>query len=303
MSKSIVSLALVFLALTSLAESAHAELQIVTCESEWAALASELGGDNVSAESATTPFQDVHYIQARPSLIARVRRADLVICTGADLEVGWLPLLLRQAGNAAVQPGQPGFFAATDYVDLLEKPATVDRSQGDIHPFGNPHIQTDPRNVALVAAALAERLAAVDPPNAAAYRERFEDFSARWQAALDRWTQQIAAVNGMDIVVHHRSWVYLANWAGLHEVGALEPKPGLPPSAASLAQLLDVVKAADVRLIIRAAYKDEQASEWLSERTGIAHVVMPHTVGSVPGTDDLFAMFDFIVRTLVEARS
>lgn len=290
-----------FLLLACLAEAANAELRIVTCESEWAALAVELGGDNVSAESATTPFQDVHYIQARPSLIARVRRADLVICTGADLEVGWLPLLLRQAGNAAVQPGQPGFFPATDYVDLLEKPASVDRAQGDIHPYGNPHIQMDPRNIARVAAALTERLVMLDSANAAHYRERFADFSARWQAALDGWTRQIATVEGMQIVVHHRSWVYLANWARLDEVGALEPKPGLPPSAASLAQLLDVVERANVRLIIRSAYKDEQASAWLSERTGIPHVVLPHTVGSVPGTDDLFAMFDFIVATLVEA--
>jgi zinc/manganese transport system substrate-binding protein len=294
---------ILFIAMATLSLSARASLQIVTCESEWASLAAELGGEMVNAESATTPFQDVHYIQARPSLISKVRRADLVICTGADLEVGWLPLLLRQAGNADVQPGRPGFLTASDYVDLLEKPTSVDRSQGDIHPYGNPHIQTDPRNIAKVAAALADRLSEVDPDNAAYYRQRYEDFSTRWQSALDRWTAAIEGVRGMEIVVHHRAWVYLANWAGLVEVAALEPKPGLPPSAASLAQLLDVVKAKNVRLIIRAVYKDEQASEWLTDRTGIPHVVMPHTVGSVDGTDDLFSMFDVIVATLVEASS
>jgi zinc/manganese transport system substrate-binding protein len=294
---------LVFLSLMLLSVSARAELAVVTCESEWAALAAEIGGENVSAESATTPFQDVHYIQARPSLIAKVRRADLVICTGADLEVGWLPQLLRQAGNGDVQPGQPGFLAASEYVELLEKPASVDRAQGDIHPYGNPHIQLDPRNILLVAEALSARLQSLDAPNADFYRTRYENFAMRWRTALDKWTGQIAAVNGMQVVVHHRAWVYLSAWAGLQEVGALEAKPGLPPSAAHLAQLLQLVNTKNVRLIIRSAYKDEKASEWLSERTEIPHVVLPHTVGSVPGTDDLFAVFDVIVARLLEANS
>lgn len=291
------------LVLWAYAIPASAELRVFACESEWAALAQELGGDKVAAESATTPFQDVHYIQARPSLIAKVRRAGLVICTGADLEVGWLPLLLRQAGNADAQPGQPGFFTASDYVELLEKPSSVDRSQGDIHPYGNPHLQTDPRNIARVADALSDRLIAIDPANEAFYRMRHDDFAARWQAALMRWNARIESVRGMEIVVHHKSWVYLANWAGLVEVGSLEPKPGLPPSASSLAQLLDLVDAHDVQLIVRAAYKDEQASSWLSDRTGIPYVVLPHTVGSVPEATDLFSMFDYIVDTLTEARS
>jgi zinc/manganese transport system substrate-binding protein len=154
-----------------------------------------------------------------------------------------------------------------------------------------------------VAAALAERLAAIDPPNADFYRARHEDFAARWQSAVERWTARLAPVNGMQIVVHHRAWVYLAAWAGLEEVGALEAKPGLPPSAAHLAQLLALVNTRDVRLIIRAAYKDDRASEWLSERTGIPHTVIPHTVDSVPEATDLFAMFDFIVETLVGAAS
>ena len=159
---------------------AHAAVEVLACEPEWAALATEIGGKLVNAESATTPQQDPHYIQARPSLIAKVRRAQLVVCTGADLEVGWLPLLLRQGGNAAVQPGQPGFLNAADFVELLEKPSSVDRSLGDVHPYGNPHIQTDPRNIAKVAAALADRLAMLDGANAATYKQRYEDFAQRW---------------------------------------------------------------------------------------------------------------------------
>jgi zinc/manganese transport system substrate-binding protein len=286
--------------LATLAAPARAALEVFTCEPEWAALAGELGGDLVNAESATTPQQDPHYIQARPSLIAKVRRAKLVICTGADLEGGWLPLLLRQAGNAAVQPGQPGSLVAADYVELLDKPASVDRALGDVHPYGNPHVQTDPRNIGKVAAALAERLAMLDPANAASYQSRYADFQARWQSAVDRWTAAVAPLRGRQVVTHHKGWVYLESWVGLVEVGNLEPKPGLPASAAHLAELLDQIKDKQVAVIIRSVYEDAKASEWLAGRTSIPYVVLPHTVGSVPGADDLFGMFDVIVKTLVE---
>jgi zinc/manganese transport system substrate-binding protein len=294
---------LMTLAAALLALPAHAAVEVLACEPEWAALAKEIGGPLVNAESATTPQQDPHYIQARPSLIAKTRRAALVICTGADLEVGWLPLLLRQAGNAAVQPGQPGYLNAADYVELLEKPASVDRALGDIHPYGNPHLQTDPRNIAKVAAALADRFAMLDTPNAATYKQRYADFAQRWQAAVERWTAAVAPLKGEMVVTHHKGWVYLENWAGLVEVGNLEPKPGLPPSAAHLAELLEQLKGKQVGVIIRSTYEDAKASEWLGSRTSIPYVVLPHTVGSVPGADDLFKMFDVLVKTLLGAKS
>jgi zinc/manganese transport system substrate-binding protein len=288
--------------LIAIAFPARAQLEIFACEPEWAALATELGGNLVSAESATTPAQDPHYIQARPSLIAKMRRARLVVCTGADLEVGWLPLLLRQAANAAIQPGQPGNFIAADYVEMLDKPSSVDRSRGDVHPYGNPHIQTDPRNIGRVATALAERLSTLDPANAGTYQARLQDFAARWQTAVERWTAAIQPLTGKQVVTHHKGWVYLESWAGLTEVGNLEPKPGLPPSAAHLAELLDQLEGAEVAAIIRSVYEDGKASEWLAGRTSIPSIVLPHTVGSLPGTDDLFGMFDVMVKTLLEAR-
>jgi len=298
--KTIIIATIVLLAAAPL--RARAAVEVLACEPEWAALASELGGDLVSAESATTSQQDPHYIQARPSLIAKVRRAALVVCTGADLEVGWLPLLLRQAGNAAVQAGQPGYMTASDYVDLLDKPSSVDRSLGDVHPYGNPHVQTDPRNIAKVAAALAERLATLDPANAATYQARYKDFAARWEAAVVRWTAAVAPLKGKQVVTHHKGWVYLESWIGFVEVGNLEPKPGLPPSAAHLADLLDQLKGKAVAVIIRSVYEEAKASEWLASRTMIPYVVLPHTVGSAAGADDLFGMFDVMVKTLVEAK-
>src|SRR5204863_8947437 len=175
---------------------AHAALRVFACEPEWGALAQELGGKLVDVAVATNALQDPHQIQAKPSLIARARNADLVACTGAELEIGWLPVLLQQSGNAKVQPGQPGNFAAADYVRKLEVPTQLDRAQGDVHAAGNPHIQTDPRNIALVATALAARLAQIDGANAAQYAQREADFTQRWQQAMARWTAQAAPLKG-----------------------------------------------------------------------------------------------------------
>lgn len=297
----IMKLFIVLLASGLFASSAQAALRVFACEPEWAAVAHEIGGDKIEATAATTPDQDVHYIQARPSLIAQMRRADLVFCTGADLEVGWLPVLLRQSGNGKVQPGQPGFLEASSAVQLLEVPTSVDRSQGDVHPFGNPHIQLDARNIGKVAAALAERLAKLDSANAAYYKQRDSDFQQRWNAAVEKWTEQAKPVNGMPIITHHRSYVYMDHWLGTEEIGSLEPKPGIEPSTGHLAELVEQVRSKHVKAIVRSSYQDSRASDWLSGRTGVKAIVLPHTVGSVPGTDDLFGMFDVMVTRLVEA--
>jgi len=204
-----------------------AKLNIFTCEPEWAALAEEIGGDAVTTFSATTPFQDPHFIQARPSLIARVRRADLVVCTGANLEIGWLPILLRQSGNPKVNAGTRGFLDASQSVQMLEVPAVVDRAAGDIHPYGNPHLQTDPRNIARVAESLVARMKILDPANATTYQQHYASFAAKWSDAITRWQAQAAPIQGMQIAVHHSAWVYMENWLGLEEIGQMEPKPGL----------------------------------------------------------------------------
>ena len=201
------------------------------CLPEWASLAQELGGDKVSVYQASSPLQDPHRIEARPSLVAHMRSAQLVICTGAELETGWLPVLMQTAGNRNVQPGTPGYIAAADYVDRLEVPTRLDRAEGDIHPSGNPHIQLDPRNIAKVATVVSDRLAKVDPANAAYYAARGEDFQTRWRAAIARWEQQAQPLKGMRLVPYHKDSVYLIHWLGMVEVMDIEPKPGIPPSA------------------------------------------------------------------------
>jgi zinc/manganese transport system substrate-binding protein len=235
---------------------AHAALRVFACEPEWGALAQELGGNLVDVSVATNAMQDPHQIQAKPSLIAKARNADLVVCTGAELEVGWLPILLQQSGNAKVQPGQPGHFAAADHVRKLELPTQVDRSQGDVHAAGNPHIQTDPRNIAQVAAALGARLQQVDAAHAGDYAKRQADFTQRWQQAITRWTAQAAPLKGIAVVSQHKGFVYLYDWLGIKEVAVLEPKPGVEPSPAHLQTVVATLKSTPARMVLHAAYQD-----------------------------------------------
>ena len=278
-----------------------AALDIFACEPEWGALAQELGGDRVSIYTATNAFQDPHQIQAKPSLLAKARRANLVVCTGSELEIGWLPVVLRQSGNDAVQPGKPGYFEAANYVHKLEVPTRLDRADGDIHPGGNPHIQTDPRNIALVATALVQRMAEIDPANAAYYQTRYRDFASRWQAAIHRWDQEAASLRGVAIVVHHKAFAYLENWLGLKEVAQLEPKPGVEPTSAHLAEVLNQLKRQPAKMVVRAAYNDDRASVWLAERAKIPAVMVPFTVGGSDKAKDLFGLFDDTVQRLLEA--
>ncbi|MCG6865495.1 MAG: zinc ABC transporter substrate-binding protein [Thiogranum sp.] len=284
---------------TLLSPPLQAALRILACEPEWGALAQELGGDDVSVYTATTAHQDPHHIQARPSLIAQARRADLVVCTGAELEIGWLPLVLRRAGNPKIQTGTTGYFAATDFVALLEKPQRLDRAEGDVHAAGNPHIQLDPHNILRVAQALGPRLAELDSQHADQYAQRLKDFSQRWQAAMGRWETQAEPLKGMPIVVYHRAWTYLNHWLGLDQLAELEPRPGVPPTSSHLAEVLDKMKAQPARAVIRAPYQDQRPVQWLHDHTGIAMLELPFTVGGNAQAGDLFGLFDSTVQMLL----
>jgi zinc/manganese transport system substrate-binding protein len=297
MKKQIVSLLL----LSLFTVPAFAKLQVFACEPEWGSLLQELAADKVDVSVGTTALQDVHQIDAKPSLIAKVRKADLLVCTGADLEVGWLPQLIQQSGNQKVAANGNGYFMAASQVTTLEKPTVLDRAAGDVHPQGNPHIQMDPYRVLKVATALAARLSLLDAANAATYQQRAADFSTRWQAATKRWEQKAAPLKGKKIVVHHIAWVYLEKWLGLEEVGALEPKPGVPPTSAHLSSLIAETKAGGTYAIISAAYQDQKPGQWLAERTGVPLVVLPFTVGGDAPSSDLFGFFDSTIDKLLGA--
>jgi len=291
--------ALFALLAAAVAWPACAAVNVFACEPEWAALAQELGGDKLSVFSATTPMQDPHRIEARPSLVSRMRNADLVICSGSELEVGWLPLLFTQAGNARIQPGSPGYIEASQYVVRLEIPKVVDRALGDIHPSGNPHVHLDPRNIAKVAEVVTARLAEIDHANADTYRARAEDFNKRWQQAIEKWRQQAQPLKGVPIVVYHKDMSYFINWSGMREVGSLEPKPGIPPTPTHLAELVERMKRTPAKAVVYSPYNNPGAAQFLSQRTNIPVVPLPFTVGGTPKAKDLFGLFDDTIERLL----
>jgi len=294
-------LALAAAALAFIANPAQAALTVLATTPDWAALATALGGDKVNVYTATSAFQDVHRVDAKPSLIARARTADLVLATGADLEIGWMPVLLQDSGNTKIQPGSPGYFEAAPLVHLLEVPSSVDRSMGDIHPLGNPHVTLNPHNIAVIARALSARLAQLDAGNAAFYAARGDDFQKRWQQAIVRWEAQAAPLKGVGVVVIHRDQVYLCDWLGLKELAAIEPKPGVPPSAGYLASLVTKLSATPPKMILRSAYNDSKSSDWLSEHIHAPVALLPYTVGGTPQATDIFSLFDDTINRLLAA--
>jgi len=281
---------------------AAADLRIFACEPEWAALAAEIGGEKVKVSSATNALQDPHYIQARPSLISKVRRADMLVCSGAQLEIGWLPMLLNKGGNPDVTPGNPGYFLASDFVQRRNIATSVDRSQGDVHPQGNPHVQTNPHNIMLIAEAMATRMAKLDAHNTEVYQDGLENFSRRWRTAIIVWEKRASILRGKRLITHHKSWIYLEKWLGMEVVAHLDPVSGVPPTAGHLAKLLARYGEDGADIIIHAPFQSEKASKWLSERTGIPEIMLPLTVGGSDGATDLFSLFDDIIDRLLGAQ-
>lgn len=282
---------------------AFATINIFATVPEWGALADELGGDKVKVYVATNALQDPHHVEAKPSLIARARSADLVVATGAELEIGWLPLVVQQAGNPAIKPGKPGYFEAAQFVSLLDKPTRLDRAEGDVHAGGDPHIQTDPRNIAKVAAPLSARLAELDPPNAVWYQMRYKAFAERWNAAIAKWEKQAAPLRGVKIVVQHKAFTYLQAWLGLNAIAALEPKPGVEPTTAHLSEVLELLQREPAKMVLRAAYQSDRASQWIAERAKINAVTLPFTVGGDDAAKDLYGLFDDTIARLLRGVS
>ncbi len=278
--------------------SAQAKTNVFACEPEWGALAQEIGGDDVDVTIATKAGQDPHHVSAKPSLLSAMRKADLVFCNGASLEIGWLPVLQQKAASSDTV-----FLYAADFVKKLDVPTKVDRSMGDVHPDGNPHIVTDPRNILTVAGALTEKLSDVDPANAQAYQSRSAAFSQNWQALINSWEKQAAGLKGQNVVVYHTLWRYMLNWLGMNDVASLEPKPGVPPTASHLEDVLAAVQGKQVKAILVAPYENEDAAEWLSGKTGIPVLHLPFTVGGTAKADNLEHLFEETIRLLNGASS
>lgn len=298
----VLSLAIFALSLMLTVTRAQAQLNIFATVPEWGALAEELGGEKVKVYVATNALQDPHRVQARPSLLARARNAQLLLATGAELEIGWLPILQREAGNPKILPGAPGMFEASQYVQLLGIPASVDRSMGDVHAAGNPHIQMDPRNFLPIARALTERLVLLDSANSNFYQDRLRSFVFKWQANIDRWATSAKLLRGEKIWVQHDGFVYLNDWLGFVQVGTLEPTPGVDPSVAHLGIILQRQSQLRGQMIITSAYAGDAASKWFSEKANVPLVVLPFTVGGNKESTTLEAFFENTIARLLKAR-
>ncbi|ABS25741.1 metal ABC transporter substrate-binding protein [Anaeromyxobacter sp. Fw109-5] len=275
---SVASLALLLPAL------AAADPRIVTTTEGLAALAREVAGGRARVESLSRGVQDPHFVDANPILAVKLRDADLLVDVGLELEVGWLPPLVTQSRNARIQPGGPARLTAASAIQVLDVPTgVVDRSRGDLHAGGNPHFLTDPRRALQVAAAIAERLAALDPGGADAYRGNLAAFRARIDAAIPRWQAALAPVKGRKLITQHRTLPYFLAWTGLESAGELEPKPGVPPPPAHLADLVQVARREGVKAIVLENYYDRRSADVVARHAGAKVVQIPGDVGGEPG--------------------
>jgi zinc/manganese transport system substrate-binding protein len=287
---------LAFLLLTTPALAG--KLEVVTTYPYIAELVKEVAHDQVQVSALARGDWDPHFVVARPSLITRLRKANLLIINGAQLEVGWLPPLLRQANNNQIQPGNPGFLELSTTVKLIQKPQNVSRSMGDIHPQGNPHFATDPHYIPILAKAVKAKLCQLEAGNCPGFEKNLAGFLERWQKKLTNWDTQLKPLKGKRVLEYHRLHDYFMQRYGLILVRTIEPLPGIPPSPAYIAETVSVAQKESVFLNLRGTYNPEDPSRFVSEKSGVPLVTLPHDVGAVPEAKDLFSLFDTIVARL-----
>ncbi|MDT7911763.1 MAG: zinc ABC transporter substrate-binding protein [Thermocrinis sp.] len=273
-----------------------AQLKVVATYPWIGELVKEVGKDRVSLYVIAKGTEDPHFVVPKPSHIAKMRDADLLIMQGASLEVGFLPPLLQQSNNPKIQPGRQGYLELSQFVELIEKPVNISRAMGDVHPEGNPHYQLDPHNIPPLARAIAERLCQLDSPNCAYYRGNLEDFLRRWNARLTEWDEGFSKLRGVKVIEYHKNYDYLLQRYGMVLVGTLEPLPGIPPTAKHIESLIS--QAQGVKFILQDVYHEKRTAQFVAQRLNAKVVILPHDVGAVPEAKDLFSLFDEILRRL-----
>ena len=280
----------------------HAKLSVVASTPDLGSIAREVGGDRIEITSLAKGTEDPHFVDAKPSFIRILNQADVLIEGGADLEVGWLPPLVLNARNPKIQLGLPGRIIAADVIRLLEVPTgPIDRSLGDVHPFGNPHFTLDPVNGRLIARLMAERFCASAPGDCEAFKANLKQFEDTIDARLAVWQKQLAPLRGTKVVSYHKSYSYLAERFGLRVVNTIEPKPGIPPSASHVRDLVAQMKAEGVALILMEPNRERKTPAFLAQETGAKVVVVPSMVGGSKEAGDYPALFDSLVKTMLDA--
>jgi zinc/manganese transport system substrate-binding protein len=293
--------ALTFTLITNPAVAAD-KLEVVTTTSDLASLMKEVGGDRVNVTAIARGYQDPHFVEPKPSFLLLLRNADLLAVIGLDLEVGWLPPLIDQSRNMRIRPGSNGYLDVSRGVEILDRPAAVNRSMGDVHPLGNPHYWLDPANAVRMAMQMEARLSALQPGDAPYFKARLNDFKGRMNEADKRWRAALAPYRGAKIVTYHNSWPNFVRRYGLDVVGYIEPKPGVPPSPSHTFDLINLMKQQKVKVILMEPYFDHKTPQSVADRTGARLLVIyPSIGGAKSGTDDYFQLFDTNIAALVEA--
>lgn len=279
----------------------HAKLNVVTTTSNLSAIASYVGGNLISVKALARGDQDPHFLEPKPSFVAAVGQADLLISVGLELEIGWLPVLVTQSRNPKIQKGSAGYMEASDGIPLLELPTgIVDRSMGDVHPFGNPHYWLNPNNGLIIADHMAKKFSELDPTNAATYQMNADQFKAALKTKITTWNQELASLRGKQIITYHKSLSYFMDWADLKQAGYLEPKPGIHPSPSHILELVDTIEKQKVPLIVSENYYDPKPAQELAKKTGVKHLVLATSVGGDTGTENYFTLFDYLVSKFTE---
>jgi zinc/manganese transport system substrate-binding protein len=288
--------------LVATASRAQSKLNVVATTEDLASIAREVGGDRITVDSIAKGYQDPHFVEAKPSFILKLQKADLLIVVGRELEIGWLPPLIQQSRNGKIQPGAEGYLDASLTAQILEIPnANITRAMGDVHPFGNPHYWTDPENGKLIAKAVSAKLVQFRPNDRVVFEQRLADFTSRLDAAEKRWLGMMTPYKGTKVVTYHRSFPNFAERFGLDIVGYVEPRPGIPPTPQHTLDLINEMKQKNVKLVLVEPYFDLKTPNSIGRETGAQVLVMPPSVGGVKEITDYFKLFDYDINLLVDA--
>jgi len=280
----------------ALATPAWAKLNVVTTLPWIGSLVQDIGKDKVNVNSLVKPSQDPHYVEAKPSMILEVRRADILMFNGLELEIGYLPVLVESSRNPKIQPGTAGYFDCSQFVEVIEKPAKADRSMGDVHPLGNPHYHFSPRNIYRVTGGIAEALAKLDPGNEGFYRANLTAWQQRFGEKEKEWAGN--KLQGKKFIAYHKFFEYLAHEFGFEIIGYVESKPGIPPAAGWVEKIIELAKKAKPDAILTTSYYGAREATFLSQKSGVKYVVLPHDVGATPACKDWFSLMDQVLAAL-----
>ena len=294
--------ALIIAALAFPTASEAKKLNVVTSTTDMAALAQEVGGDKITVEALAKGYQDPHFVEAKPSFLLKLRNADLLILVGLQLEIGWLPPLITQCGNARIQVGAPGYLDASQFAEILDLPTgQVTRAMGDVHPLGNPHYWLDPNNGRRIARGIAQKLGEMDPADSQYFQQRFQDFDRRLTDAEKNWDAEMAPYRGRKLVAYHTSWSNFAKHFGLQVVGYIEPRPGIPPTPGHTIEIIQLMKRDNVKLVVVEPYFDLKTPNSIGSATGAKVIVLLPSVGGEKEVTDYFKLFDYDINLLIQA--